>query len=325
MLRVSMALVATLGAVTAARAATVIPTVYEAGHFFATPTTRDGRQLRLLVDTGGGGVNYWITEDAAASLKLKPVVCEGHRFVEPPVYRSNASLPRPTAHCGAMFVLDGPEGEQVKGMDGMIGSSYLPQHTWTFDYPARTLSIEDSTWKPPASAHVTPLGLPPSDQKFPRISIIVDGESIDLLLDTGATAHPTAAGVAAMHPPLVDGTGTTSYITRTVMNGWQQRHPDWIVVEAADDLFGATHATRAIRVPAITVAGWTIGPVWFTERADANFEGMSDMMDGNVHGALGGNALDVFRMTIDYAHGKAYFGCDKGCVSSGSSTRPVTF
>ncbi len=34
-----------------------VPTQYEAGHFFATPQTRAGPSLRLLVDIGGGGVD----------------------------------------------------------------------------------------------------------------------------------------------------------------------------------------------------------------------------------------------------------------------------
>ena len=32
-----------------------LSTSYEAGHFFATPQTHDGKNLRLVVDTGGPG------------------------------------------------------------------------------------------------------------------------------------------------------------------------------------------------------------------------------------------------------------------------------
>ena len=75
MSRVSMTLAAVVGFTAATQAATVVPTVYEAGHFFATPTLRNGQVLRLLVDTGGGGINYWLRESTAARLKLRKVSC----------------------------------------------------------------------------------------------------------------------------------------------------------------------------------------------------------------------------------------------------------
>lgn len=63
-----------------------------------------------------------------------------------------------------------------------------------------------------------------------------------------------------------------------------------------------------IEVPEISVAGYTVGPVWFTRRPDKNFhEYMSQWMDKRVEGALGGNALYHFRITIDYPRAVAVF------------------
>ena len=63
-----------------------------------------------------------------------------------------------------------------------------------------------------------------------------------------------------------------------------------------------------IEVPKIKIAGYTVGPVWFTRRADKNFhEFMSKFMDKQVEGAIGGNALRHFRITIDYPQAKAVF------------------
>ena len=48
---------------------------------------------------------------------------------------------------------------------------------------------------------------------------------------------------------------------------------------------------RAIEVSRIVVGGYTVGPVWFTRRADKNFhEYMSQWMDKRIEGALGGVA-----------------------------------
>jgi predicted aspartyl protease len=328
MLRVSMAIVAMFGATATAEAATVIPTVYEAGHFFATPTTKKGKTLRLVVDTGGGGISWTVVASMSKALGLSPASCQDEAGLKAPEWKPGEELPAIERFCGMLQATD--EAPLPGGrLDGMLGGWYLASHTMTFDYPARRLVAEDDSWRPARSAHETAIGLAKNahgelGSPFPRIGISVDGERVDLLLDTGATAHPSAAGRAAMRTPVVDGIAAASYITTNVMDGWRKKHPEWTVVDRGDDLFGAGKATRTIRVPRLTVAGWTIGPIWFTERPDRAFKGMSRYMDDEVHGALGGNALDAFRMTIDYAHGKAYF-CEKACTPQATSARPVTF
>ena len=87
--------------------AQVLPTVYEAGHFYAVPETTDGQRLRLLVDTGGGGTAglYWITTQAATRLGLKTRACKrGNSSVnvaDLPRYRPGQGLPSPfSGPCG---------------------------------------------------------------------------------------------------------------------------------------------------------------------------------------------------------------------------------
>jgi hypothetical protein len=59
-----------------ADAGTTIPTVFEAGHIFATPRLASGATIRLMVDTGGGGDwTYWLGQWSSASrglIKLAP-------------------------------------------------------------------------------------------------------------------------------------------------------------------------------------------------------------------------------------------------------------
>lgn len=335
MLRGSMALGALLGFTFAAHAATVVPTVYEVGHFFATPTTKDGQSLRVLVDTGGGGDNFWITRGAANRLKLQPSTCaknpkeaQAHvAFVARPAYAPHKAMPVAKAHCGDILVLD--KGPDIGGAEGMAGGRYLATRTWTFDYPARQLRVEDEAWRPSPAAHAIDLGMQRDDAGdlrtgYPRVTIAVAGESIDVLLDTGATAHPTKTGQAAMQTPTVNGQGVASYITTNIMNRWHAAHPDWPVVAAADDLLPGKPPARAIRVPSVEIAGWSVGPVWFTERPDANFEeGMSQYMDRTVHGAVGANVLDAFVMTLDYGMPKAWLACGNGCRAKAAELAAV--
>ena len=107
---------------------------------------------------------------------------------------------------------------------------------------------------------------------------------------------------------LGDGTAesrATSFIVATRFDQWRQRHPDWRVVENAD---ANAKGEPMIQVPLITVAGYTVGPVWFTRRPDKNFhQFMSQFMDRTVEGALGGSALRFFRLSVDYPNAVAVF------------------
>ena len=307
----------------AATATQVVPTDYQAGHFYAAPRTTGGQSLHLLVDTGGGGREgmYWITSKAAARLHLTPSPCKADasiQVVTAPTFAPGLGLPAPDGPCGrSVLVIDKPFGD-----DGMLGSHYLGTRVWTFDYPGRRLVIEGEGWKPAAGAHATPLGFRRDsasrvDLHFPRIVVRIDGQPIDFLLDTGATAHPTAAGKQASGTETVHGEGVTSYITTGQFDRWHAAHPDWRVVEKGDDLFGPANASRLIEVPSLVIAGWTVGPVWFTERPDSAFHDyMAQMMDKPPEGAIGGNVFRHFRMTLDYPHATAWFDCARGCTSA---------
>lgn len=206
--------------------------------------------------------------------------------------------------------------------DGQLGAGYLPSRVWTFDYPAHKLLVMGPSWKPASSAHVVTLGFMRNAEGrmatgMPRITIRVDGKPVQMLLDTGATAHPTAAGKSASHTATGHGTGVTSYIDRTVFQQWHHARPNWRVVENGDDLFGPGKATPIIEVPEVEIAGWSVGPVWFTGRPDSSFRigsrSMSSYTDKSVDGAVGANVFSLVVMTIDYPHSSAYFQCATGC------------
>lgn len=228
----------------------VIPTRYEAGHFYATPETVDGQTLRLVVDTGGGGGMglYWLTADAAKRLHLANATCANgaHQptVASSPVYKPGRGLPPPQSACGNVVMVNTQVDAKGIDGDGQLGAGFLPGQAWTFDYPARRLILEGSHWRADSRAHATSLGFPRDDaghlqSGFARITLQVDGRPLEMLLDTGATAHPTTAGAKASGTPTVNGTGVTSYITTSMLEGWHHAHPDWRVVNKGDDLLGA--------------------------------------------------------------------------------------
>lgn len=308
-----------------------VPTAYEAGHFYATPTLQDGRSLRLVVDTGGGGGGglFVFNREAVVRLGLatKPCTLDGQNadVVGPLPYQPGRNLPvQNKTPCDApALVIRG--GADIEREDGQLGAGYLPGHVWTFDYPARKLWLEPGNWRPAQGMHRVPLGFPRDDKGVPldgfaRIAVDVGGETIHLLLDTGATAHPSDAGKAAGTEVTAKGVGVTSYITTSQLERWHKAHPEWRVIAGGDDLMPVKGGMRLIEVPSLVVGAWRVGPIWFTERPDESFSTapghMGSFMEGPIVGALGGNVYRHFRMTLDYPGANAWLACAQGCSAA---------
>lgn len=305
------------GSVAPASARVLVPTVFEAGHFYAVPESPNGTTLRLMVDTGGAGGSglLVLSAEAARRFGVRSETC--HAFGEPMdvarsiAFRPTRALPLagPFAPCHAVAIIS----SRFSG-DGTLGAGYLPGFIWTFDYPRHALWVEDAGWVHPADAMAIPLHFPhradgEKGSGLPRMTVSVDGQPLDFLFDTGASAFPTEAGEAASRTPTVRGLGVTSYIVTSVFETWHRRHPDWRVVRNGDS-FGK--GERLIEVPRVVlspVPGGHVGQeasvadhVWFTERPDANFDasGLSQYMDGLVSGSLGANVYGTFVVTVDY-------------------------
>jgi len=314
-------LIAALGsAVPAADYAVTLPTLFVADRVYAVPRTSDGQSLKLYTDTGGG---LFITQAAAQRLKLRvrlAPLAEGTdpsapqpSLAELPAFKAGFSIPVPPDNEGRLPVMPTERAEKNHFVDdGMLGEAWFGGHVWTWDYPHQHLTLEGKAWKPDAKAARVALGFPAENgergNNFARITVRIDGKPIDLLLDTGAT---TTLGEDAMKTLGDDlpAERATSFIVDAQFKEWRTAHPDWRVIEKAD-----RGKMPAIEVPVIDVAGASVGPVWFTWRPDQAFhEYMSGMMDRQVEGALGGNALAHFVMTIDYPGAAAYFRCTRAC------------
>ncbi|MFL6196014.1 MAG: hypothetical protein ACJ75H_17675 [Thermoanaerobaculia bacterium] len=290
-----------------------LPGRYDQDRFVVTPMSKTGQPLSLFTDTGGG---LFLTEAAVKRLALpkQSVGQDANRidFIELPAFQAEAAIPPPLGNSGHVFIMPERAGKHgpIDGMDGMLGQAWFSGRVWTFDYPGRRL-----LWRPAGDVpaveptHRVSLGFQADkDGKrqadFPRITATIDGQALDLLFDTGATVSlsPQALEKLADKGPAQRG---TSFIAATHFDRWRQKHPDWRVIEDADV---GIQKQPMIEVPAVTVAGYTVGPVWFTRREDANFhEFMSQWMDKQVEGALGGSALKYFRVTVDYPKAVAVF------------------
>lgn len=287
---------------------TAVPAQFVHGQVWVTPRI-DGRTIRFFTDTGGG----WNALDEAAAQRLGLPVQMGEtddgtvRLVDYPAFDAGYGLPDPPAHffAGRLMLAS---AEQLRGREGFLGGHWFADGIWAFDYGAGTLR-RLPPGATPAGASVA-LGFQTDARgrrttHFPSMAIVVDGEALDVLLDTGATATLTQASGEFFGLP--EGTDIgTSFIETEVFARWHARHPDWRVIEQADRK--GEQLRRMIEVPLVTVAGIEVGPVWFAEQPEGAFQRyMAGMMDRPTWGALGGSGLKYFRMVVDYPGAAAWF------------------
>ncbi len=288
-----------------------VPTLFVEDRFFLETSGENGESLKIFTDTGGG---LFISSAAVTRLELQtqPRDVDGQQLdcALVPALAPGGDLPPFQAFEGWLPIVDERELSFTDESEAMLGQGWFRERIWMFDYEGGQLRLLDEDDVPTGDeAHAEPLGFPTSvagvrQTNYPRIQATLDGEIVDLLFDTGATVHMTSSARTAID----DGQGAsraTSFIIATKFDAWRERHPDWRVIENADALVAGE---SMIEVPAIDVAGVTVGPVWFTRRADSNFHDfMSQFMDRRIDGALGGSALAHFRVTVDYPNAVAIF------------------
>jgi len=287
-----------------------MPVKFVEGRFFVEPMTQDGEPVLLYTDTGGG---LFFSSAAAERLGLSvsPIEADGENIdtILLPPFSWDAWIPPPEV-LGGRLPIRADAAKGAFGADGMLGQGWFAGRVWTFDYGEGQLLLRAPGDLPKhESIRGVPLFFPKNaagerGANYPRITVKIDGEMIDLLFDTGATASLSSAALAT----LGDGkpaARATSFIIKATFDKWVERHPDWRVMEGADTSAGGE---AMIEVPAIEVAGFSVGPVWFTRRADKNFhEFMSQFMDKQIDGALGGSGLKYFRVHVDYPRALAVF------------------
>lgn len=279
---------------------------FVADRVFVELPLQQGGTLRFFTDTGGGGVLIYsetavrlglATVPAAAGLDAPP----GAKELAAPLRIRGGRAPALPARI--LVLPDIMTGMGVPpDADGLLSQSWFAVHVWTWDYPAGRLRLESPDWHMPALWRPLAITFRQNPGRpalhFPRTVVEIAGEPTSMLLDTGATTVLTPAAAESIGGPRVRG---TSMITAGRIAAWRKMHPDWRVIEGAQVRTGA----RMIEVPDVKIAGLQVGPVWFTERPDANFRTfMSSMTDAPVEGALGGNALRSLSLTVDYVNAR---------------------
>ena len=278
---------------------TALPVAYDEDRFFVEPVLADGSRLRLLADTGGG---LFVTRTAAERCGLVASWSIGRgEVVRLRPLRSDAWIPEPVG-AERWIPLKNTDG------DGMLGQRWFAGGIWTFDFPRKKLILNPAPFRPTAqqSAHSVVLGFPTfvgiRSGNHPRFAVMIDGRTVESLFDTGATLRLTKEAAQQ----IADGHASeraTSFVAASVFDRWRAEHPTWRVIENAEE----NTRLAIIEVPTIQLAGFDVGPAWFTRRPDAAHQWMSTFMDRPIVASIGGNVLRHFRVTVDYPAAIAYF------------------
>lgn len=273
--------------------------------------------LRLLADTGGGG-GLMLSEACLrrTGVPTEEMKMDGQRVKVASFSSISRQLEFPVPGMiinGEPKVASFPDIKWLfETEDVMLGHKWFANHTWQMDYLRGTLSVNVPFHSGPSDHHLCRLGFPKNmfggrGSEFPRIEIVVEGDTLQMLFDTGATLFPTDSAKAILK---CSGSSMgTSFIIDSIVSKWKASHPQWRVIQHGDARFESQGTfSRLIEVPEVVIGGHRVGPVWFASRPDKNFlQYMSSMMDKTIVGAVGGSLFKYFRITIDYEHAVARF------------------
>jgi hypothetical protein len=268
-----------------------LPVTMIEDRFFLETKTVTGAPLRLNLDSAGEMV---LTRQAVDRLKLA-ITRDGDRdTVEFPRFY-DARVPRPLIDACPVLGLDEAPRD---GSDGKLGAPWFAERVFTFDYAAKQVLFRAPGDLPQvAAAHRLALGEARDDARIP---VEVDGAAIEMRLDTGATVVLSDAAKQQLGGAATE--RATSFVSASVFDRWHRAHPEWRVIDPRSGEAGRFDAM--IEVPRVKIAGYDIGPVWFTRRPE---DALHD-----ADGALGGSALRLFRrVTFDWANAVAVFEAER--------------
>ena len=310
-------------------ASETLPSKFIAHRVYLVAKTTRGEEVWFYVDSGGGGNMFCRDVATRLQLNVRPVhepeleaeLGKNVGETDWPTFDPHANVPPGVLEKNRLLVVDCPPAKEPPRDlgDAFLSSRWLDGRIWTWDYPAGELRLELPDFRAPKNAERIPIHFQTEKGKhvfaMARLTVRIGGAPVDLLLDTGAGTHlkPDALKTIADGLP---SRRAASFIQASVFDLWHTAHPEWRVLENAEDFAGSRSATGAamIEVPQIDIGHARVGPVWFTRRADSNFTGMmSSMTDQPVVGALGGNAFYHFVMTVDHPKAAAYFTCLEDC------------
>lgn len=301
----------------------IIPSYFIDGERFYIKLPIVGGDTILAFGDTGGGLSMLMPgaeKNEQINSKLRTALCKGimpmqyilfsdlvsdNRFPKPYPMR-NFVLRNPFMRVSNPYLLIPPMESELKfmmeaqpEMEAFLGQAFFMNKSWTIDYPNQEIRVNTPLSDTQLSyPNVQEVGFKKNLNKenifgHPSMKIEVDGDTIDVLFDTGATIVLSEDGKKQMKTEKKTIGG--SFIAISIFNKWRAKHPEWKYYPKSD------MAGDLIEVPIVNIGGYEVGPVLFASRPDENWsKGMITSMDKVVKGAIGGSGLKYLKVTIDY-------------------------
>ena len=181
--------------------------------------------------------------------------------------------------------------------DGFIGADWYADKAWKLDYKNKKVSYSRMSSEITGAERI---GFKVLNGKRvthqPTMSIEIDGKKYFMLFDTGATANYSSDARKTIK--LKDQFCGASFMKASLFDLLSKKYPLWKIIKSGDHFSGGSDL---LKIPAIKVGGHIVGPIWFAKRSNAVYEKYSKKyVDRPIDGAVGGNILKNFLVTIDY-------------------------
>ncbi|HZV78520.1 MAG TPA: hypothetical protein VFF60_02785 [Candidatus Binatus sp.] len=250
-----------------------LPALFRGGRPFLRLTAGDGSHAIAWLDTNGSG---FISNAFAQRMHL--TISNGRATL--PTF--SEQLP-PVGGDGTLPVIAvDPSDAILAGVDIQLGSSWFAGRVWTIDYRNEKITWHEDGHSITADA-INPVKLHFPMPGYPSLPIVVEGELVEMMLDTAASLVERGSVVA------------TSFITRERFTKWHNAHPEWTTRTVAAGV-------DWIEVPEVRILTVPMGTVSFTTRpGDDVFQGE------HIAGKAGSNAWAFRVLMLDYVRGFAAF------------------
>ncbi len=257
--------------------------------------------LKLRLDTGGYDL---VSAAAAQRVHLKPAAAAHFQGGD----RGTFELPQPTTLSSAALLQarsGALESTFVERVDGTLSLGRFAAQPITIDFPRKLVTLGEPHANGDRVTMTVGLGPRPAPGLVQAASALVpvmlDGERIMMLLDTGADV----AIDAAIRSRFDDAAATRSLplISKALFDRLRGRHRDWTVLTGAAGMAEAKGPVTLLRVSEFRIGSHRGPPTWCAVRDDAEtYTTLTRMFGTTVEGDLGGEAFRAWRITIDVAH-----------------------